>query len=249
MTSGSPVYLDWGFWAALVAAAALVLSQMPPLYQMLRPGRLRVEAYSRVAVTHKVGNPIIQLHLILANTGGRGLRIDGMSLRLVRDGKEVATLVALNYLQQPNDQNTVILTRFSVKAKEEWAHIINFLTPFSRAQEKAYRDAERVLKADIFAKKALPDGKDRVVVAEPQNVNALETMFDGLFIWQAGEYEATLTVRSSNGREVGRARYRFTLFESDSQELSGAKADFKIGDGIYWNSSNHSSVLVQLIEA
>ncbi len=43
--------------------------------------------------------------------------------------------------------------------------------------------------------------------------------------------------------------YRFTLFESDSSELSKTKDDYKFGDGLYWNSGNHPGVIVQIVEA
>ena len=43
--------------------------------------------------------------------------------------------------------------------------------------------------------------------------------------------------------------YRFTLFESDSEELSKFKDDYKYGDGIYWLSDKHPGVIVKIGEA
>ncbi len=60
-----PWYYNWTFWTAVIALAALVLSQFPPLYGLLRPGRLGGELYSRVVLQHKLGNPNARVNVIL----------------------------------------------------------------------------------------------------------------------------------------------------------------------------------------
>jgi hypothetical protein len=247
--AGVPLYLDWSFWVVIVAAIAVVLSQLPPIHQLVRPGKLVMELYSRIAVSHKVGNPNVQLHVILTNAGGRSVRVKGITLRLRRDGKDVAVLPAQNYLQEPNDKSTLLFTSFSIKPKEEWAHIVSFLNYFSRADEKKYRAAELALKTDIREKKELPENKDRLIQADNKNVKPFAEMFDEKFVWQPGEYEMQVTIESPGKKTRVERKYRFTLFESDSIELSAAKRDFKFGDGIYWDSGNHIAVLVQIVEA
>jgi len=121
-----PLYMDWSFWAVVVAAIALVLSQLPPIHQLLRRAKIDVEPYSRIHISHKVGNPNVSLHLILTNLGGRSIRVKGITLRVTREGKEVSVLSAQNYYQNPSDKSTVLFTSFSLKPKDEWAHIVNF---------------------------------------------------------------------------------------------------------------------------
>ena len=70
-----------------------------------------------------------------------------------------------------------------------------------------------------------------------------------MFIWFPGEYEMTVSVISSKNEANLEKHYRFMLFESDSNELSKAKDDYKIGDGIYWDSGKHTGVIVQIVEA
>src|SRR5438093_1562153 len=137
--AGVPLYLDWSFWAVTVAAIAVILSQLPPIHQLVRPGKLVMEVYSRIAITQKIGNPNLQLHVILTNAGGRSARIKGITLRVRRDGKDLVVLPAQNYLQEPNDKTTLLFTSFSIKPKEEWAHIVNCFGIFSRADEKKYK--------------------------------------------------------------------------------------------------------------
>jgi len=244
-----PLYLDWSFWAVFVAGVAVVLSQLPPIHQLLRPAKLAMELYSRVQVTQKIGNPNVGVHVILINTGGRSIRIKGFTLKLWRDGRDLAFLPAQYYLQTPNDKSTVVLTSFSLKPTEEWAHFVTFLNYFSLTDEKKYKAAELALKNDINAKRKLPENKDRIVEADSHNVRPFNEMFEEKFIWDPGEYEFEISVELPGNKTGVTQKHRFTLFESHSSELSAAREDFKIGDGVYYYSGNHTGVWVQIIEA
>lgn len=247
-----PFYLDWVFWTAVIALLALILSQMPPLYELLRSPRLFVEPYARIVIGHKVGNPNIQLQVIVGNEGGRSVRIRGIRLKLWRDGVEIGEFPAQNYLG-PDDKTTVLFTSFSLDAKKEWSHIVNFLNYFNRDNERRYRVAQDRLRRDISNKRAAltpEQQKTTVVEADPPHVEPFLQMFDELFVWQPGEYVMELTVMTDQSSERWtHQRYRFTLYESDSAALVAAKDDFKIGDGIYWNSSNHPSIIPPLTQA
>src|SRR5574341_1575005 len=231
-----PLYLDWSFWAVVVAAVAIVLSQLPPVHLLLRRGKLDIEPYSRILITHKIGNPNVQLHIILTNIGGRLVRVKSIELKIKRDGKDIATLPAQNYLQNPTDTNNVLFTSFSIKPREEWAHIVNFLNYFSREDEKKYRTAESKLREDILEKVKRLKNKDHIVKAEDNLVTPFIEMFNEKFVWQPGEYELSISVIASNNKSGIAKSYRFTLFESDSQELIKHKEDYKTGDGIFWYS-------------
>lgn len=244
-----PFYSDWTFWAVVVAALALVLSQLPPVHQMLRRSKLAIELYSRVHIAQKIGNPNVQLHIILTNTGGRSVKIRGATLTVRREGKEVATLPAQNYVPESDNDRTVLFTSFTIKPKEEWAHIVNFLNYFSRSDEKTYRAAEATLKRDLGNKLKLAEGKGDLVEADPVNVEPFVAMFNSKFVWQPGEYEIHIAIDAVPKTKGLEKKYRFTLFETDSAELAKAKDDFRLGDGVYWNSGNHGGLVVQLVEA
>lgn len=115
----TPLYFDWSFWAVVVAAIAILLSQLPPVHVWFRKAKLEIELYSKISITHKVGNPYLQLHLIINNIGGRKVRIKDISASIERDGNLVATLPAQNYLQNQNDQSTLLFTTFSLIPSEE----------------------------------------------------------------------------------------------------------------------------------
>ena len=245
----APFYLDWKFWAVVVSFLALVLSQLPPIHIMLRRAKLDVEAYSRIHFTHRVGNPNAQLHLIVSNVGGREIKIKSIALHFKRGNDDQVTLPAQNYLQEPGDKDTVLLTSFKLKPKDEWAHIANFLNFFSRTDEKTFRQLESNLKNDIFEKKELPENKDTVVEADTENVQPIIEFFHRKFRWEPGEYEISLEIKTEPQHASVSKRYRVTLFESDSAELKSYSDDYKYGAGVYWNNSRHTGLILPLIEA
>jgi hypothetical protein len=100
----TPLYLNWTFWAVVVAALAIFLSQLPPVHMLLKRAKLDMELYSRIHITHKVGNPNLQLHLILSNVGGKTIKIKGITSAIKRDGNQIAVLPAQNYLQNPKER-------------------------------------------------------------------------------------------------------------------------------------------------
>jgi hypothetical protein len=48
--------MDWSFWAVVVAAIAIVFSQLPPIHYLIKKVKIDLELYSKISITHKVGN-------------------------------------------------------------------------------------------------------------------------------------------------------------------------------------------------
>lgn len=243
----TPLFFDWQFWAAVVAALALVLSQLPPVHLWFRPRRLEVEVHSRIQVTHKVGNPNVGMFVSVRNTGGRELRIRSLRMVLTRDNIPLVILPAQNYFESPSSQSSVLFVPFSLKPGETWAYGTNFLNFFDRATEKLYREAESTLGADIRRKiQARAEDDRQPVVAEPELVAPFMKLFDQLFIWQPGEYVAELIVDAEPGSASFSRKYRFTLYESDSAELRTHTDDYKFGGGVSYIVDKHAGVFVPL---
>ena len=72
-------YQDPDFWTGVtgvVAVAALVLSQVPPLRVLLRRAKIDVRPHSRITISHWMGNPNFHHLLFIANDGGRRVTIE-----------------------------------------------------------------------------------------------------------------------------------------------------------------------------
>lgn len=241
--------MDWTFWAVIVSLLAIALSQLPPIHLLMRPRRLEVEVHSRVLVTHRVGNPNVGLVVGLTNSGGRALRIRSLRLDLSRDGKPLVSLPAQNFFETPSSTSSVLLVPFSLKPGENWVHAVNFLNFFDRQTEKHYRECQYALNADIRQKiEARPKGIEDMVAADEKVVTPFLDLFSELFVWQTGEYIISLSVTTEPGSASYSKLYRFTLYESDTDELRRQTDDYRYGGGITFEVERPLAVSVQLTE-
>ena len=246
----TPLYLNWSFWAVVIAAIAVLLSQLPPIHVWFKKAKLDIELYSKVSITHKVGNPNLQIHLIINNIGGRKIRIKDISVSIKRDGNLVATLPAQNYLQSQNDQNTLLFTTFSLRPADEWAHIINFLNFFNRDDENEYRIMEGNMLADFREKKtALTEEPKAPIEIEDTLVQPFHDFFNRHFIWNAGEFQLEVNITTDQEKVNISKKYRFTVFESHADQLKAIEEHYKYGGGIWWDPSIPTSVILDVKEA
>jgi hypothetical protein len=121
----STVFLsDWRFWSFVASITAIILSQLPPIKQLVKKSKLDIELYSRIHITHKVGNPTLTAHIIIRNTGGKKVRVKEVNLELERDGQSICNLKAQNYYPDPKTNQGVILTPFSLNPDDEWSNSV-----------------------------------------------------------------------------------------------------------------------------
>jgi hypothetical protein len=245
-----PFYLDWTFWTAALAFLAIVLSQLSPIHLLVRPRKLEVEVHSRIFITHHVGNPNMALVVGIRNTGGRELRVRGLSIDLSRDGKSVGTYPAQNFFETASSQTSVLFVPLFLKPGEYWARSVSFLNFFDRANEKAYRESQSALNADIHRKIAArpKDSNSEMVVAENDLISPFIKLFNERFMWEPGEYVISLSVTADPGSASYLKRYRFTLYESDTADLRKHADDYKYGGGISFNMDRHLGVNILLTE-
>ncbi|WP_199611593.1 hypothetical protein [Flocculibacter collagenilyticus] len=241
--------MDWKFWSFLVAFVALILSQLPPIRLWFKKAKLDLELYSRVHITHKVGNPNIQTHLILRNIGGRNTRIKEISIDIERDGKFLDTLIAQNYLPDALNNQSVLFTNFSLSPNDEWSNRVNLLNYFDREEEKSFKASEKALREEIIRlREPLKDGDKTNVKVTDQFVEPFTQMFKNKFIWKPGDYQFHINVKTLDQKADIKKSFRFILFESQSEDLESYVKDFNIGAGISYDVNDHSGVLVQVEE-
>lgn len=253
--SVNPFYLDWAFWAVIVAAIAVILSQLPPIKVWFKKAKLDLEVYSKISITNKLGNPNLQLHLILTNIGGRNTRIKDITVALSRDGTQLLSLPAQNYLQNQNNKNNLLFTNFSLQPNQEWAHIINFLQFFDREKEKDFQELVKDMRADYKkqsdAIKANEEDREKLkekteAIEHPEDLTARAFNFFRLnFIWESGEYLMEINVTTSDDTANTSKKYRFTIFESQTEQQKELTENYKYGGDIYWtlNDTNISVIL------
>jgi hypothetical protein len=240
--------LDWSFWAVIVAAIAVILSQLPPIKMWFKKAKLDLEVYSKISITNKLGNPNLTLHLILTNIGGRKTRIKDIYVSLSRDGKELPSLPAVNFLQNQNDKNSMLFTNFSLAPHQEWAHITNFLQFFDREEEKEFQNLKKDMLTDYREQSELIKGEEKDETIIKEKTSAIEhpneltdralSFFDSKFIWVPGEYLMRVNVLTSDDKANISREYRFTIFESETEQQKGHTKNYKLGGDIWWDPTS-----------
>lgn len=246
----APFYLDWSFWTVAIAFLGVFLSQIPPILTLIKRAKLDLELYSKISITHKLGNPNLQLHLILNNVGGRKIRVKDIDVSLSRDGKVITNLPAQNYLQSQSDQNTVLFTPFSLNPSQEWAHITNFLNFFDRNDEKLYQEIEGNMLSDFRKNKPINEEASKSFYEHPKElVDPAIDFYEKHFCWTPGEYSMSINVSTDNEPANISKNYRFTIFESQTKTLEAIKEHIKYGGGLWWNPNIQTSVILAVVEA
>lgn len=242
----SQLLTDWRFWSFIVSFTALVLSQLPPVHVLLRKAKLDLEVYSRIFMTHKIGNPNLEMHLIIRNLGGKSLRVKKISTKLFRDNKHIAELPAQTYFPDPKTNNRIVLTSFDLKPDHEWNHRTCFFHYFDRNDEKAYREGEKQLKDEISRLVTLNGDKQQVPEVGESFVTPFFEFFDEKFIWHPGEYRFEIQIETDCEKANVSKQYRFTIFESMTDSFLNHKKGFYSGIGIYWDSPQYTGEWIEI---
>jgi len=242
-----PFYLDWSFWAVFVAAIAVILSQLQPLHKLFQKPKLDFEVYSKISISHKIGNPNLQMHLSIGNTGNKQIRIKNIVAEVSRNDQLVASLPAQSYLFEESDENPKIFTNFALQEDREWSHIVNFLNDFSYQEEKYYRQIEDTIKSDIKDRIEPSEFDNKPLVAsKPEYVEPFMDFFNKKFIWLTGEYDLKMYIQTDNDSSDINKSFRFTIFESHEKDLVNQTKGYIYGDGIFWNSVHQHGIRINL---
>lgn len=246
----TPLYLNWAFWAVVAAGISIVLSQLPPVLSWFRTAKINLDVYSKIYITHKIGNPNLQLHLIITNVGGRKVRVEGINVTLTREGAELASLPAQSYLQNQQDKNVSLLVPFSLSPTKEWAHITNFLNYFDRIDGNNYQRIEDAMRAHLNDNfETLNEQAPQPLEHDPALVTEAIEFFNSKFIWESGEYTMLINVYTSDELANISKEFRFTIFESHTDQLKKITEDYKIGAGIYWTPNIQPNVFLPISES
>lgn len=251
--STSPIfYLDWTFWAVIASAVAIVLSQVPPVRQWVRPGRLAMETTDRVWVTHMLGFPNVQIYLSLRNVGGRSVRVKKVLMEVSRHGQPLCTVAGQTYVPNEAAPRFANLLPFNLSPGEEWAYRVNAFEALPAKEDRDLGKLRALIRADIAAKvhafKIAHPGEQQASLFEAHaaTVDPVLKMFERHFIWEAGEYGLKVRVQLADDLAETIQQYRFTLYEGDSQELRAYSEDYRYGFGVALDYDKHNGVVCEL---
>lgn len=243
----APYYKDWTFWSFAVAALAVLLSQLPPLAQLFRRGKVEMEIYGKLCVNHMMGYANTSVILALWNSGGRPVRINRIDMRIYRSGQLLKTLVCHQYFLTRTGNEPVAFIPFNLERGAEWTHAVVFVEPLSWEDEKRAgrmrADLKRNIEEKIYERnRTVPEAERTIVVADDEFILPVLETFRRNFMWGHGEYEFDVQVVFDRQRSITSKRARFTLYESDSAILSEYAERYRFGFGPALDDSEQKGV-------
>lgn len=247
----APFYSNWIFWQWVVSLSALIISLTPYVVRLIKGTRISLDLMNRIFITHTLGNPNVNLFLIIHNNGGIPVRIRSITLEISKDEKKLYTIPAKTYFPESSESKQAVLAPFRLLPDQDWSHGVYFYPDFSREEEIEYRKINGALKANIQAKIPLvrpqvsQDTEPAVYETDPQFLGPVLQFFENHFMWNTGEYTGTVTIHAEPQRATVSKKFRFTLFETESTELRHYSHDYKYGLGVYYfNSEKHPNISV-----
>lgn len=229
-------YSNWTFWSFVVASIALILSQLPKVNVWFKGRKLDLEVHNRISVNHWLGIPNINLYLGITNKGRAKIKIKKIELTISKERHTIANLVCNSFFDTPVSETANLFFPFELPPEKYWDHPCWFTVDLDRNTEQKIRGLLSELNMDISEKLKNRNDEKQVVEASENLVRPLLQHKEKAFIWEPGEYFIQINLQSEPQMNISK-NFRFTLFETDTKELTAYSDDYKYGMA-YHNQKN-----------
>jgi hypothetical protein len=250
-TTSVPFYFDWTFWSFAAAAVAILLSQLPPLREMLGRAKLRLEVHGAMQVTHMVGHPNLSMYLVARNLGKRPARIVAITARIERAGRPPLDILCQQYYLTPMAEKPVLFVPFTLEPGEERGHSVRCYILLDPQEDRKLGTLRQQLTKDLSekyrAREQTASGAKGLAEADATSVDPLIALFNKEFMWTTGEYTLRLILQAEDTSLNCTSSFRFTLYEGQEAELRSYPDDYKHGLGPAVDSPKHGGVWVRLM--
>jgi hypothetical protein len=236
--------MDAKVWSAIAAWIALFLSLKPYLRALFRKGKIEISKHTSVCITHMIGTPNLSMYVSLKNIGGRTAHIKKIQIHLTRDGDELPILIGTGYFSDKLTQQLTMFTPIDLGSGEKWAHTVSFHEKWSRTQQQTFRALSSKVRDTINSKRFHEPEHVGHHQAEDEQVKEIQDQFNSNFKWLNGEYKGHLVVLDSDDKPLIKDEFKFTIFETESDQLRDACYDYRFGFGVYLPPSHKQSGLI-----
>jgi hypothetical protein len=195
-----------------------------------------------------MGNPNATLYIAIHNVGGRDIKINSMELIFKHADGDSFTIPAQAYFPTLESKSAVIMPPFKIKAQETWEHSVQFYRIFNREDDKLFRFIKSEIRSDIASKKESNEDNKALVEADQKLLSPAFDFFNAKNKWKAGEYNLTISIKANPEKASIVKSIRFTLFETDANNLKSYLEDYKYGLGVfYYDIEEHPGVFIPLL--
>lgn len=235
-TGARPFYRKLAFWNTLIASFAVLLSQLPPVRNLLKAQKLEINVPAQLKIYTYLGDVHLQMPLTLYNDGGGSITIARIDAAIMDRNRHVWRLPDSNYyFDTPTGSTTTQydLQWIVLKQGERWSRIVHFYKQLSEdkqgnEEELAYEFYQDQNKQPQQKANSRPNGPNEI---NPELVQRAKDIFQKSFSLHPGNYQFVVVAISESRKPIAMRGFDFTLFEGSFSKLKAQVDDYKYGFG------------------
>jgi hypothetical protein len=233
-------FKDPGNWSVIVAALALILSQLPPIRDLIKGTEINISIPEQISLWHFLGNFQIAMLVDVANVGGTRVAIRKLECLLIDANDKIWLLPAQAYIsrQPPSQPHSAspeyLMTRISLKPSDNWSETVRFYRLWTESEEEETNDILSSIKSSIQSQ--LPS--EKLVEANPLLVERAVSFFKRKFDLHKGNYKLVIVAKNQEDKVIALSGFEMTMFENHVRALVLHADQYKFGAGIYYPINN-----------
>ncbi len=222
------------FYAALLA---VILSQLPPLYEIFEKAKAEISMDGWVTISHGLGQPRAMLPITISNDGSATLIVDSINCELINIAtKKTWKMKAVTYVDQSSVQpfvqtREIPLGRLRRVPNSQWSETIHCVTQPSPAQVEAYQSIFMEMTDYLNSLPRLSPDSPAVVFPDEIWTKARE-QFEVNFGLTPGDYVIKLSIFGDLNEEASHTSNKFQVSRGDITKLKRHVNSYKFGGGI-----------------
>ena len=244
-------YKNTSIWSAVLAASALILSQLPPISKWFPDPQLEIIHADRIAIHNNIGVLGFYLPIELDNKGNIPLDINKIYLEVTGPNGVKKTYFADSFSRPSTNGATPInlpITSINLNEKDLWSEFVFFVQNIDPSTEQRLSNIRlsitKSIYSDIDKKRSIGDYSRGE--AEPDYIKIAENYFNSHFDLKKGEYETKLIVETTQTESPFIVESEFTVYDYHIETVKAQVDDYKYGAGINYPSDNSKQAWIKI---
>lgn len=198
---------------AWVALLALLLSQLPPIAQLLRGRRVLINTAEHFYLSHFIGNPNAYLSFRIVNAGGRNVSIRRILCVIKKQGGRGQWILPVQQFYRVEDPNLRLnFLGLTLKPDEYWEKTIVGMRDLEKDEGDRRSELLQRIRDDYDDKKrASPESTPEL---KNSLVDDAKEIFEKCFDLHAGHFRLYLAAFSNSGTPLSVCGFDFVIFPS-----------------------------------
>lgn len=226
-------------WSTVIALLAVILSQVPPLREVIKGSRVLITAPHQFTLYHHLGSIEIDIFLDIENAGGTTesvRRIDCVIKDL--EGKSWNLPAKTYFAYQGQTQRGLPPQEFfigsiSLKPGEHWKETVHCYKSWTEDEQEKVNDLILKIERDFRTKyERKLDKSPKIIEVDPKLVSEAKDFLNKKFDLHKGNYYLLVAALSESNEVINIGGFEFTLYDSSINNLKAVAEDYKYGWGI-----------------